>query len=325
MVILIREFQSPDEEMKKIVLKVVKQCCGTDGVDAAYIKAEILPHFFKHFWNQRMALDRRNYRELVDTTVELANKVGAREIVARLVDDLKDDSEQYRKMVMETLDLVRSLLATHALYPSIPLAPASGPTCGSLVCGWSVCVCLAVQTLTNLGADDVDQGLEERIMDGIIYAFQEQVMEDRVMLNGFGSVVNAFGTRVKGYLPQICGTILWRLNNKMAKVRQQAADLVSRIAVVMKKCDEDKLLNQLGVVLYEYLGEEYPEVLGSILGGLKAITNVVGTDPCRAARRVCAVGWDGIDGVSGGPCVHSQAWSGCSRRSKTCCRGSRPF
>ena len=25
----------------------------------------------------------------------------------------------------------------------------------------------------------------------------------------------------------------------------------------------------LGVVLYEYLGEEYPEVLGSILGGLK--------------------------------------------------------
>ena len=28
MVILIREFQTPDEEMKKIVLKVVKQCGG---------------------------------------------------------------------------------------------------------------------------------------------------------------------------------------------------------------------------------------------------------------------------------------------------------
>ena len=38
MLILIREFQSPDEEMKKIVLKVVKQCCGTDGVEANYIK-----------------------------------------------------------------------------------------------------------------------------------------------------------------------------------------------------------------------------------------------------------------------------------------------
>lgn len=36
------------------------------------------------------------------------------------------------------------------------------------------------------------------------------------------------------------------------------------------------MLNHLGVVLYEYLGEEYPEVLGSILGGLKGIVNVVG-------------------------------------------------
>ncbi|EDQ88333.1 uncharacterized protein MONBRDRAFT_37521 [Monosiga brevicollis MX1] len=238
MVILVREFQSPDEEMKKIVLKVVKQCCATDGVTAAYIRSDILPHFFKHFWNQRMALDQRNYRELVDTTVELANKVGARDIVERLVDDLKDDSEVYRKMVLETVDL----------------------------------------TLSNLGADDIDSGLEERLMDGILYAFQEQVTEDRVMLNGFGAVVNALGTRVKSYLTQIAGTILWRLNNKSAKVRQQAADLVSRIAVVMKKCDEEQLLNQLGVVLYEYLGEEYPEVLGSILGGLKAIVSVVGME-----------------------------------------------
>ena len=30
------------------------------------------------------------------------------------------------------------------------------------------------------------------------------------------------------------------------------------------------------MVLYEYLGEEYPEVLGSILGALKAIVNVIG-------------------------------------------------
>ena len=56
------------------------------------------------------------------------------------------------------------------------------------------------------------------------------------MLNGFGTIVNALGKRVKPYLPQICGTILWRLNNKSAKVRQQAADLISRIAVVMKTC-----------------------------------------------------------------------------------------
>jgi len=224
--------------MKKIVLKVIKQCTATDGVTAAYIRDEICPAFFKSFWNQRMALDRRNYKQLVETTEELATKVGAKEIVSRIVDGLKDENEQFRKMVMETIDHV----------------------------------------LTNLGAADIDTVLEEQLMDGILYAFQEQTSEDKTMLNGFGAVVTTFGLRVKPYLQQICGTILWRLNNKTAKVRQQAADLVSRIAVVMARCEEDKLLGHLSTVLYEYLGEEYPEVLGSILGGLKAIVNVMGMD-----------------------------------------------
>ena len=62
-----------------------------------------------------------------------------------------------------------------------------------------------------------------------------QVSDDaNVMLNGFGTVVNSLKMRAKPYLPQICGTIKWRLNNKSAKIRQQAADLIARIAVVMK-------------------------------------------------------------------------------------------
>ena len=238
-----------------------------------------------------------------------------------------------------------------------------------------------------------------------------QVSDDaNVMLNGFGTVVNSLKMRAKPYLPQICGTIKWRLNNKSAKIRQQAADLIARIAVVMKArararrkpvymsrgvwieslglsvlylikhrsstagslwfgrrgpslpweslcdyfvldqgwaaisasrccarvrahwwhapflsacslmpglaryekrkerqdrqrawlcpvphavdvlmagccaqaCDEEKLLGHLGVVLYEYLGEEYPEVLGSILGALKSIVNVIGMTKARA-------------------------------------------
>jgi splicing factor 3B subunit 1 len=137
MIILIREFQSPDEEMKKIVLKVVKQCCATDGVEPAYIRSEILPEFFKHFWNHRMAMDRRNYRQLVDTTVEIAGKVGAADIVSRVVDDLKDESEQYRKMVMETVEKI----------------------------------------LGTLGAAEIDSRLEEQLIDGILYAFQEQTTE----------------------------------------------------------------------------------------------------------------------------------------------------
>ena len=36
-----------------------------------------------------MALDRRNYRQVVETTVELAQKSGVAEIVGRIVNDLK--------------------------------------------------------------------------------------------------------------------------------------------------------------------------------------------------------------------------------------------
>ena len=74
-----------------------------------------------------------------------------------------------------------------------------------------------------------------------------QVTDDaNVMLNGFGTVVNSLGKRAKPYLSQICGTIKWRLNNKAAKIRQQAADLIARIAPVMKTCEEEQLLGHLG-------------------------------------------------------------------------------
>mmetsp|Transcript_13353 Transcript_13353/g.15311 ORF Transcript_13353/g.15311 Transcript_13353/m.15311 type:complete len:1260 (+) Transcript_13353:178-3957(+) len=255
MPILLREFHSPDEEMKRIVLKVIQQCVATAGVEPEYIRKEILPQFFKNFWIRRMALDRRNYQQVIDTTEELANKVGCSDIISRIVDELKDDSEPYRRMAMETTQKI----------------------------------------LTNLGAGDIDERLEERLIDGILYAFQEQAVdasitsatsrESQIMLDGFGTVVNALGERCQPYLKQIAGTIKWRLNNKAASVRMQAADLIGRIAVVMKACGEDQLMGHLGVVLYEYLGEEYPEVLGSILGALRAIVNVIGmtkmTPPIR--------------------------------------------
>lgn len=75
--------------------------------------------------------------QLVDTTMEIANKVGASEIINRIVDDLKDENEQYRKMVMETIE----------------------------------------KTIGNLGAADIDSRLEEQLIDGILYAFQEQTNE----------------------------------------------------------------------------------------------------------------------------------------------------
>ena len=80
--------------------------CSIEGVESDYIHSDILPEFFRNFWVRRMALDRRNYRQLVETTVEIANKVDVADIVGRIVEDLKDESEPYRRMVMETIEKV---------------------------------------------------------------------------------------------------------------------------------------------------------------------------------------------------------------------------
>ena len=90
-----------------------------------------------------MALDWRAYRQVVETTVEL----GVTEIVGRIVNELNDEAESYRR-VMETITKV----------------------------------------VASLGAR-----LGVRLVNVIIYAFQEHTTEDQVMLDGFGTVVNALG------------------------------------------------------------------------------------------------------------------------------------
>lgn len=130
-----RERNSNAFDRRLCAVQVIQQTVACDGVDATYVRAEVLNPFFSNFWNRKMAMDRRNYRALVETTVTIADKVGSAEVVGRVVDDLKDESEPYRRMVMETIDKV----------------------------------------VSNLGAADIDARLEELLIDGILYAYQEQM------------------------------------------------------------------------------------------------------------------------------------------------------
>lgn len=241
MVIVKREFQTPDDEMKKIVLKIIK--LSISNLSSEYLLKEVLPLYCTSFLSIRNSLntDRHNRKLIIETTVEFANQLGSNEILTRIVDSLGDsNSESYRKMIIEIIE----------------------------------------QVVLNQGVADMDSNLEELLVDRLLCCFQETTTttsgpEDNIVLNAFGSIINALGVRVKPYLRQIVGVIRWRLNTPSAKVRQQAADLISRIAAVIMKCDEEQILAHFGLFLYEYLGEEYPEVLGSILAALKSIVNVI--------------------------------------------------
>jgi splicing factor 3B subunit 1 len=76
MEVVVREFASADEEMRKIVLRTVRQLIATEGLDAGYVRATVLPPFMRAYWVRRSALDKRNWEPLVEATADLASKVG---------------------------------------------------------------------------------------------------------------------------------------------------------------------------------------------------------------------------------------------------------
>lgn len=232
MKIITREFTSPDDEMRKTILRIVGNLPLSKQMVRNY-NSEIIKPFLKHFWNRRTASDSQLIVKLVaDTTTDLANKFDFLEILEQIVVYSKDDNESLRKLCMETI---------HKMITSNP------------------------DNLIGL-----DSQLEVRLIDGVLYAFQEQTAEHRVFLLAFGTIANALNVRLKPHIGSIISTILYRLQHKDNDVRQQAAALISLIAPVIKQCLEgdNEILRKLILILYESLGETYPDVLASLIDAL---------------------------------------------------------
>ena len=241
--ILKKDFISPDENIRRVVLNVVKQCLLVNGIGYSYVKEEIVNEFFSNFWNRRMALDSKNYKGVIDVTVEIAKKISCAEVLNIIVYYLKDENEIFRKMTLECVEKI----------------------------------------ISKMGVIDIDKRLEQLLIDGLMLCFEEQNTDDsnnnnsnEIVLSCFGQVVTSLETRIKPYLPTICTAIQWRFTNKNPKVRQQSANLIVKLAYALKLNGEEALMNRLGLILDENLGEEYPEVLGSILKALKALVINVG-------------------------------------------------
>jgi splicing factor 3B subunit 1 len=244
--IVIREFENPQTEMQKIILKVVKQLVSTNGIESKFIKQKIIEPYFKNFFTYKLSMDKRSYKQIIETTVEVGNKVGSYDILVKIIDELKSEKEQFRKMTLEIVQKIIELL----------------------------------------GVDDINEKLEIQLFDGLLHCFSIQFNEEkldeeysRIMLNCFGTVINSLKNRMKPYLPKIAGLIKLNLNNKFPKLRQNSADLLSKISeTIYNFGDGEVILLYLSQILYEYLSEEYPDVLSSIINALKSIINVVGLE-----------------------------------------------
>ncbi|SMN22725.1 similar to Saccharomyces cerevisiae YMR288W HSH155 5 U2-snRNP associated splicing factor [Maudiozyma saulgeensis] len=233
--IICREFHSPDEEMRRAILIVLQKCCKVETVTPRYLREQIGPIFFKNFWNRRVALDKNLNKMVTYTTVVLAEKMGTAYIVDELLKPLRDDSEPFRVMAIHAVDRVVQLT----------------------------------------GTTELDNRLESRLLDALLIAFQDQKDGDPVIFRGFGTVAASLGVRMKPYLSPIVSAILNQLKHKDKIIRQNAADLCYILIPVIKECDEIEMINKLNIILYESLGEMYPDVLGSIIKVINAIMSVM--------------------------------------------------
>lgn len=239
MSVIAREFNSPDIDMNKAVLKVMVELPLSKTLFRDY-SSEIIEPFLKCFWNRRTASDSRQLGKLViDATSKLATQFEFLDVLELIVIYSKDENENLRRMSLE-----------------------------------------AINKMLLSGKDNLiglDSQLETRLIDGILFAFQEQTIPSKVYLSAFGTIVSTLGIRVRPHINSIISTILYRLKNKSPEIRQQSSDLIVKIAPIIKVCSEndDDLLLKLILILYESLGEVYPEVLGSILGALYACIDSV--------------------------------------------------
>ncbi|CAI5759349.1 unnamed protein product [Candida verbasci] len=236
--IITKEFNSPDEDMRKTILRIIISLPLSRKLIPDYSNKIIQP-FFKSFWNRRTASDNAQFiRLVVDATNHLAIKFDFLDLLEHVIYYSKDDNEQLRKLSIETIN---KMLINNP------------------------------QELIGM-----DSQLDRTLVDGVLFAFQQQTIQNKIYLQCFGTLAKSMGIRLKPHLNSIMSTVLFRMKNKISETRQDAADLISILAPVIKICyDDDELLLKLILVLYESLGEVYPEVLGSIINALYSCINSV--------------------------------------------------
>jgi splicing factor 3B subunit 1 len=230
--VVAREFALPDDEMRRAVLHVLARLPLLPQTVPDYATAVVEP-FFKHYWTRRVALDVAPvWRGVVAATAHLARQLDAMAVLEHVVAATKDANENLRRMGVD---------AVHK-----------------------------VVTLED-GLLGLSSALEVQLVDGVLFAFQEQTVQLRVYLQLLGAVCGALGARLKPHLNSIVSTVLYRVQNKLSEVRQQAFELVAVLAPAIRACEPtDDLLLKLVLILYESLGEVYPEVLALILAAMHA-------------------------------------------------------
>lgn len=237
--VAIKQFSASEDEMRKVVLQVLRKCCASEGLDVGQLR-ESVPEFFQNFWLRRIALEKRLGWLVVETTNEIAGRVGSVRVVEQIVERqiLTDSAEKLQTMGFDAIKAVSQI--------------------DSLI--------------------ELSERLEQRLLDALLTALAHRSTMNRALIKAFSEVFRALGPRSKPYLGTAVNEFLNQLNKPVPELRQQSSLIIGNIASTIQIAKEETLLLQLSAVLYEQLGEEYPAALAAVLSGIKGIVSVVGLE-----------------------------------------------
>lgn len=238
--VMTREFHSPDDDMKKAILRVLATMPVLRAVFPNFRKTVTGP-FFQSFWTRRVALDAsQTARLVVEATCRLARQLDVAGFLAVLTPLAKDANEMLRRMAADAIAKIVSADSA------------------SLV--------------------ELDDHGQSALIDAVLVAFQEQTEPHPAYLSSAKAVCSAMGLRLQPHVAVILSTVLFRMKNQDPEVRLQAADLTAALAPEIQRCSGEATMKKLVLFLYELLGEVYPEVLGSIVGALHGCIDALDTE-----------------------------------------------
>ncbi|MCH0629130.1 hypothetical protein JNB11_04040 [Kocuria palustris] len=243
--VMTREFSTSNEEIKRTILKLLGTLPLTRELLGKQYKENLFIPFVKNFWTRRTATDSQNIVRMVsDATSELAHRLDPPGMFKLIAQFMRDKNELMRRMCVEA-------------------------TC---------------KFVLNYPKDliEFDAQLEYQLIDGMVFAFQEQRDTQAIYMTGFAALVNALGKRVKPHIDQIVSVVLYNLLGDQFNVRQQAASIINKIAPVINTCcDTPDMMYKLILVLFELLGDVNPEVLASIIDAIYGCLNALGSDALK--------------------------------------------
>lgn len=232
--VMSKELNNPDDDLRRSILIVTEKICGLAPKKSV---KSISNSFFKAFWTRRVAIDKKIAGLCISSIHALAKVLGTETTIGKLLSSLKDESEPFRRMGMSTVDRI----------------------------------------LYDLGSYELSDRDVERLLDGLVYIVQHQTFTSNSnqvphkIIESFGNIMNSLGSRSRPHISTITSALLYRLQHKDTAIREQAADLIDKLTLSLKACNEIELSQKLYTILYESLGEVYPNVLGSILLALRSV------------------------------------------------------